>query len=446
MAQIVEIPLPKNWPKHVKAAILHTISLASTAFTSVCGWAARRTDKLVRLRAELEQAKSEIALLKEELSLKDARFGRVHPYRRPYYRPTERMRILKLKAARSWSTRQAAAAFLLNEQTISSWMRRIDEEGERALIRIPEPVNKFPEFVRCIVSQLKIFFPMMMGNERIASVLARAGLHLGSTTVQRMLKLDEPLADVLEQVEERIATRVVTAKYPNHVYHVDLTVVPTKAGFWVPWLPFSLNQSWPFCWWVAVVIDHFSRLVVGYAVFPKHPSAVGVCDFLDRVVRRVGRSPKYTITDQGPVFIGEVFKDWCEQRNVKPRYGAIGKHGSIAVIERYIRSMKDECTRRIIVPLRLTAMRMELSLYADWYNEHRPHEWLEGKTPQEVYEGRSPRNTNPRYEPRPRWPLESRCAAPQTGIKGERGVRLSLVIGYLEGRTHLPMIELQKAA
>ena len=129
-----------------------------------------------------------------------------------------------------------------------------------------------------------------------------------------------------------------------------------------------------------------------------------------------------------------------------PRYGAVGEHGSIAVVERFIRSMKDECTRLILVPLRLEDMRTELSLYAGWYNDHRPHEWLEGKTPQEVYEGRSPRNTNPRFEPRPKWPSESRCAAPQTRIEGRRGVRLSLVIGYLEGRKHLPMIELRKAA
>jgi len=41
MVQIVEIPLPKNWPRYIKSSILQTISLASTVFTSVCGWAAK---------------------------------------------------------------------------------------------------------------------------------------------------------------------------------------------------------------------------------------------------------------------------------------------------------------------------------------------------------------------------------------------------------------------
>jgi hypothetical protein len=58
-------------------------------------------------------------------------------------------------------------------------------------------------------------------------------------------------ADVESQDEADAAKkRVVTAKYPNHVWHVDLTAVPI-AGFWVPWPPFTLPQVWPFCWWVA---------------------------------------------------------------------------------------------------------------------------------------------------------------------------------------------------
>lgn len=44
------------------------------------------------------------------------------------------------------------------------------------------------------------------------------------------------------------------------------------------------------------------------------------------------------------------------------------------------------------------------------------------------------------------WPPASRCAAPQTLIKGKRGRRLTLSVGYLEGRKHLPVIELELAA
>ena len=62
----------------------------------------------VQLLAELERAKTEIALLAEELGIKDTRWSRVPPRRRPYYSPILRMRILRLKAARSWSSSQTA--------------------------------------------------------------------------------------------------------------------------------------------------------------------------------------------------------------------------------------------------------------------------------------------------------------------------------------------------
>ena len=142
MNQKFDIPLPKNWPKHVKSAFLHTISLASAVITYARSRAATSCSRLARIQAELSVAKTEIALLKEEISLKDERFSRVPAHERPFYRPIERMRILNLRAARGWSSKKTAEVFLLNEQTIAWWLHRIDEEGEKALIQLQEPVKK----------------------------------------------------------------------------------------------------------------------------------------------------------------------------------------------------------------------------------------------------------------------------------------------------------------
>ncbi len=98
------------------------------------------------------------------------------------------------------------------------------------------------------------------------------------------------------------------------------------------------------------------------------------------------------------------------------------------------------------MPLTLAGVRREISLYVVWYGEHRPNMALAGQTPHEVYHGLRPANENPRFEPRPRWPRQSRCASPQAGIHGKRGPKLRLVVGYLEGRKHLPVVELQRAA
>jgi putative transposase len=439
--------MPIGWTKRVRSALLHAISLAATALAIARGQATTSRRKYHRLQADLEQASTEIALLREELDIKDARWSWLSSRRRPHYTPIERMRILQVKAARGWSREQAAHAFLIDEQTMRSWVRRVDEEGERALVRISGPVNKFPDFVRYLVRQLKALLPTM-GKVRIAQVLARAGLHLGATTVGRMLREPEPIleASVASAEMEIVETRVIQAKHPGEVWHIDLTTVPIAAGFWVPWLPFAMPQSWPFCWWIAVVVDHFSQAVVGFAVFFRRPTSAEVQKSLSRAIRRAGHPPRCVITDQGRQFRCKFFQRWCRRRGIRPRFGAVGKYGSLAVVERFIRSMKTECTRRMLVPVRLDAMRLEIRLYVLWYNQHRPNQALGGRTPCEVYEAIPPANERRRFEPRVEWPRRSPCASPQAEIKGERGANLSLIIGYLEGRRHLPVIELKRAA
>jgi hypothetical protein len=141
-----------------------------------------------------------------------------------------------------------------------------------------------------------------------------------------------------------------------------------------------------------------------------------------------------------------MFKDWCHTKGIKARFGAIGRHGSIAIVERVIRTIKEECTAQIMVPQRQIAFRRNLICFLDWYNEYRPHMRLGGSTPNEVYFVKIPANRNPRIEPRKHWPPGSRCARPNAPIAGKPGDRFSLEVAYYHGRRHLPVISLERAA
>ena len=182
-----KIPLPKGWPSHVKSGVLHIISLAHFSITHARGWAANSVRANVRISAERDRLHQEIALLREELRIKDACMSLIPPHRRPRYASTERLAILELRAARGWSLRQTVDAFLLTPATVTSWSQRIDEGGPKALLQLREPVNRFPDFVRYAGQRLKTLCPTM-GKVKIAQTLARAGLHLSPTTVRRMLK------------------------------------------------------------------------------------------------------------------------------------------------------------------------------------------------------------------------------------------------------------------
>ncbi len=441
------IPLPKGWTASVRSGVIHTIALARYAIVYTRSWAADSSNGRVRLAAEVERLKEEVSLLREEMRIKDARMGQVAPHRRPHYPPAERMAILELKAARGWSLEQTAKAFLVTAATIASWMKRLDEEGPDALVQLRQPVNKFPELVRYIVQRLKRLCPTM-GKVKVAQTLARAGLHLGSTTVGRMLKEKRrPFQPPAKETNEPAQDRVVTAKYPNHVWHVDLTVVPTGLGYWVPWLPLSLPQCWPFCWWVAVVVDHFSRRAMGATAFKSQPSSEVVWAFLGRAIAKAKRKPRYIVCDRGKQFDCRGFRCWCRRRGIKrPHYGAVGKHGSISVVERFILTMKCllRCLR--LVPYRRDAFQRELTAIVDWYNACRPHTWLGGKTPDEAYYSHHPANRKPRFESRWRWPRGSPCAKPWALVRGKPGARLTLEVSFHAGRRHLPIVTLHRAA
>lgn len=163
---------------------------------------------------------------------------------------------------------------------------------------------------------------------------ARAGLHLGATTVGNILK-EKPVepAEVAETTDS--TDRVVTSKYANHLWNVDLTTVPIGAGFWCSWLPFTLPQRWPFSWWLAVAVDHYSRRLMGFAVFLHEPSSIEMRSFLGRAIHAAGRAPKHLISDKGGQFWCDGFKAWCRRRNIKPRFGAVGKHGSMERVSWY---------------------------------------------------------------------------------------------------------------
>jgi transposase InsO family protein len=427
----MEPALPRTCPRRARSAILHALSVARIALLAA-------TDRA----AASVRREHELALLRQELRIKDARLERVPPHRRPHYPAVERLAILELRAARGWSAAQTAERFFVTEATVASWMARLDEDGPTALVRTPEPVNRFPDLVAHLVRRLKVLCPAM-GTARIAAVLSRAGLHLGRTTVRRMLKRRPRRVAPAETVR---SDRRIRSSRPNHIWLVDLTSVPTLAGFWISWLPWSVPQRWPFCSWVAVGVDHFSRRIMGVRAFRGRPTAKAMSAFLAGMIRAAGQAPRHLITDRGKQFTARSFRRGCCRAGIRQRFGAIGKHGSIALVERCIRTLKDEGVRRWLAPIRWRSVGRELSLVADWYNGHRPHAGLAGATPDEIYFGRLPAHHRPRFEPRARWPRSSRCARPQAPVRGRPGVRLALEVRYLEGRAHLPVVSLTRAA
>lgn len=253
-ASAASIPLPRDWPEHATSAVVHAVGLARFVLTHLRAWCAESRVARVRLAAERDVALSEIAVLREEARILRSRVAAISARHRPRSPPPKRLAILALRAANGWTTAETARRFLVTVATIAFWMRRLDEGGEDALVAIPEPVNRYPDFVGELVRRMHTSFPAL-GKVRIADMLARASIHLAPATVARMLK-KRPGGGKVERTVVAKSGRVVTATAVHELWHVDLTMLPTVIGWWTPWFPFALLQRWPWCFWLGAVLAH----------------------------------------------------------------------------------------------------------------------------------------------------------------------------------------------
>ena len=83
-------------------------------------------------------------------------------------------------------------------------------------------------------------------------------------------------------------------------------------------------------------------------LMPNEPTSKAVRAFLGRVIRTAGAKPRHLVCDQGPQFSCDEFKSWCRRKDIRPRFGAIGEHGTIAVIERLILTLKQSIARLML--------------------------------------------------------------------------------------------------
>ena len=230
---------------------------------------------------------------------------RVPTHRRPQYTGLERMPILQLRAMRGWNKAETSRHFLVSDDTIRDWLRRVDDD---TLVQTAAPVNRFPDFVRYAVQQIKLFCPTL-GKLKIAEKLPRAGMHIGKSTVERILK-ERPVKPPHPTHENGQINRLrIVSKYPGHTWNADLTAVPIAGGFWTLWIPNSISPRWPACWWVLNVIDHFSRRSARMRRLPE--PAPPPPRSRRRWIASCPQSrcdPKHLIVDQGSEFKCEHFE------------------------------------------------------------------------------------------------------------------------------------------
>ena len=326
-----------------------------------------KQDPLLEATATISELRVRLAATERKLALVQARLDRVAPRQRPHFTPTARFDVLEIKTLLRESAAATADWCRVAVNTVLRWEEEQGKHPERktigSLLKASPPVRRFADAERRLVQWMdRLGFP---GSETIVRTLARAGRKISARTVARIRK-EKPLV----VPPSPSAGHVVKGRYPNHVWIADETEIPALFRI------FSFR--------LLVILDAFSRFPVAARLSITKPTAHDMVSLFRKAIANNGR-PRHFVTDKGRPFRTKLMARELRRHRIQQRFGAIGQHGSIALIERLFKTLKYNFSLRHAFTLSRVAVERRLNLVLIYYAYLRPHQSLRGATPAEVY-------------------------------------------------------------
>jgi putative transposase len=199
-----------------------------------------------------------------------------------------------------------------------------------------------------------------VGRKRVARLMEVAGIYgvsrrkwITTTTRDRAAR---PAPDLVE--------RNFSAAGPNQLWVADITYIPTWAGFL----------------YLAVVLDVFSRRVVGWAM-ETHLRTELVLAALNMALGQ--RRPAAVIhhSDQGTQYTSIAFGKRCDEAGVRPSMGSVGDCFDNAMCESFFATLECELLERRRFKTQVEARMAIFDFIEGWYNPRRRHSALGYQSP-----------------------------------------------------------------
>ncbi len=220
------------------------------------------------------------------------------------------------------------------------------------------------------------------GVPRVHAELAALGIHIGCKRVARLMRAlgvhgvsrrrrpRTTLRDLAHPPAPDLVARDFVAPGPNRLWVADITYIPTWAGFL----------------YLAVVVDAWSRRVIGWAM-DAHLRTELVLAALDMAVQQ--RQPADVIhhSDQGCQYTSIAFGLRCRAAGVRPSMGSVGDAYDNALCESFFATLECELLDRQRFTTQAEARLAVFDFIEGWYNPRRRHSALDYLSPM-AYEKR----------------------------------------------------------
>ncbi len=206
------------------------------------------------------------------------------------------------------------------------------------------------------------------GAPRIHAALAADGRRVGRKRVARLMRaarlagasrrrgVRTTWRDSSARPAPDLAQRGFTADAPDRLWVANITYIPSWAGFL----------------YLAVVLDAFSRRIVGWAM-ASHLRTSLVLDALDMALGQRRPSDVVHHSDQGSQYTSIAFGARCRQAGVRPSMGSVGDCYDNALCESFFATLECELLDRHRFRSHAEARMAVFDFIEGWYNPRRRH-------------------------------------------------------------------------
>ena len=274
------------------------------------------------------------------------------------------------------SLREAAAERGLSRQSAAKWVRRYREGGPAALHDRSSRPHCSP---RCVAPELAERVQRLR-RERWTGVRIAQATGLSRATVSRILtrlKLNKA-----KMLEPKIPIVRYEHDAPGDLLHIDIKKLAriVKPGHGITGNPQDETRGagWEFLY---VAIDDNSRFA--FTAMMPDEKAVSAASFLSHAAdyfARLGVDIRKVMTDNGPCFLSDRFRDTCREwhiKHIRTRFYTPRTNGKA---ERFIQTAIREWAYERLYQ-NSTERTARLSPWTHQYNWHRPHASLNQRPP-----------------------------------------------------------------
>ena len=264
---------------------------------------------------------------------------------------------------KGWSTRKVARHFGFSQSVIVKWFAKAKKYG-----RVPIQTK----------SSKPKHHPKELNNELVWKIFHKRLQIKRCAEVVHQELLNEGIQVSLSSVKRTLdRTGLLNKRSPWKRYHPPVErPYPLKPGDLVQMDTIHLMISEKKRIYIFVLIDVFSRWV--YAKAYERMNSATTVRFLAQAQRKSTFRFDMIQSDHGPEF-GKWF---VEQMKKKHRYTRIGKPNDNSHIERFNRTLQDECLDKF--ERKVSVLNKELKIYIPYYNQKRLHLGINLKTPSQL--------------------------------------------------------------